>query len=56
MKSMTFVCHNCDGTGYIYTGSGSTLDENNYDPCPHCDGYGFFEEVLNENDPHADSE
>lgn len=57
MGSMTFACHNCGGTGYIYNGSGSTLDEDNYDNydnCPHCDGYGYFEEILNENDAYAD--
>lgn len=43
--SHTFACHNCDGTGYVYTGEGSMLDEDNYDLCVLCDGYGFLEEV-----------
>lgn len=47
----TILCQNCGGTGYIYIGEGSTLDENNYDNCPICDGYG----VVNE-DEDADEQ
>lgn len=46
--SHTFACHNCDGTGYIWNGVGSTLDEESYDICPHCGGYGYFEDPPEE--------
>ena len=41
-------CPNCGGTGYVYTGSGSMLDEDNYDNCRTCDGYGVIDDQLPE--------
>ena len=41
-------CHNCDGTGYIWNGEGSSLDEDNYDLCSICDGYGILEDEVDE--------
>ena len=41
---MTISCYHCDGTGYIYNGTGSTLDEDNYDICEECGGYGLLED------------
>lgn len=39
----TLECKNCYGTGSVYCGFGSYLDEDNYDTCEECSGEGVIE-------------
>jgi DnaJ-class molecular chaperone len=45
-------CDECQGTGSIYVGPGSHLDEQAYDECPQCHGRGGYHEDDEELDDY----